>query len=818
MKNRTITGFNFSNHLFLLCLLLLFLNGETLLAQENIGYQMPPKGIAALIDAPRTPSARISPDGKWILLLERPAYPPIEELAQEELRLAGLRINPKNNGASRSYYYINLKLMSIKDKKEIQIKELPSNARIENVIWSPDSKKIAFTIVKTDGIELWIVIVKNYRAKKLTEPTINDVYYDNPYVWLSDSKTLIYKSVKEDRGAPPKVTIVPDGPVIQENTGKKAPVRTYQDLLKNAYDEALFEYYMLSQLTRITIEGKSKKLGFPGIVKRLSPSPDGKYLLVETIKHPFSYLVPSYRFPTLIEIWDMEGNVVDEIANLPSAENIPKGFGAVAEGPRACTWRSDVPATLYWIEAQDEGDPAKEATVRDKLFSLTAPFTEEPSEVLSLNLRYERIIWGNDDLAIVYEWWWKNRRNVTSLFNPDSQNPKKQILFDRSWEDRYNDPGDFITTYNKYGKKVLLIDDNNKSLYLIGEGASPEGNRPFVDNFDLKTKNPNRLWRSQAPYYEKPLRIIDVENGIVLTRRESQKIPPNYFLRNLKNGKLIKISDFPHPYPQLKNVKKQILKYKREDGIKLTANLYLPPNYKKEKPLPVLMWAYPQEYKSADLAGQVKDSPYRFIRIGWWSPVLWVTQGYAILDNPSMPIIGEGDEEPNDTYIEQLTSSAKAAIDKLEEMGIADRNRIAIGGHSYGAFMTGNLLAHSNLFKAGIARSGAYNRTLTPFGFQAEERTLWEAPETYIKMSPFMYADKINEPILLIHGEADNNSGTYPMQSERFYGALKGHGKTVRLIMLPHESHGYRARESIMHMLWETDRWLNKYVKNKNNN
>jgi dipeptidyl aminopeptidase/acylaminoacyl peptidase len=301
----------------------------------------------------------------------------------------------------------------------------------------------------------------------------------------------------------------------------------------------------------------------------------------------------------------------------------------------------------------------------------------------------------------------------------------------------------------------------------------------------------------------------------VLTRRESVQEPPNYFYHNLEKNRTVQLTGFPHPTPQLKGITKELIRYNRDDGLKLTARLYLPDGYTTaDGPLPMVMWAYPREYKSADAAGQVTDSPYRFIRTSWSSPVVWLLRGYAVLDYPSMPIIGEGDEEPNDSFIEQLVAGAKAAIDEVVRRGVADPERIAIGGHSYGAFMTANLLAHSDLFRAGIARSGAYNRSLTPFGFQSEDRTFWEAPETYFAMSPFMHADKVDEPILLIHGEADNNSGTYPMQSERFYNALKGHGAICRLVMLPHESHGYRARESALHVLYETDRWLEKYVKN----
>ncbi len=791
---------------------------KPLTAQDNLSYQMPPKDIADLIDAEPTPAASLSPAGDQMLLLSRPSLPSIEEVAQEELRIAGIRINPRTNSSSRSAYYNGMKLKSMADQKETEISGLPLNPKIENVSWSPDGSKIAFTITLENGLELWVTDTKTAKASRITGAIINDAMSGLPYRWFSDNVTLLYKSVLLDRGAAPVKSIRPFGPTIQENKGNKAAVRTYQDLLKNAHDEALFEYYTKTQLRLVKLGmGESKLFGNPGIIRGFSISPDGSYVMIMTVKKPFSYIVPYSRFPYTIEIYNQEGNIVTRLADIPHAENIPKGFGAVRTGPRSHDWRADKPATLYWVEAQDDGNPRKESAIRDQMYLLEAPFNGEPQKAIAFKLRYGGINWGNDEMAIAYEWWWQNRQEITSLWNPAKPSQGKDILFDRSWEDRYNDPGGFETKRNKYGRLVLQTTQDEKSIYMTGLGASPEGNRPFVDIFNLENKTSTRLWRSEAPYYESPLTIIDENKGIVLTRREAKEEVPNYFLRNLNTGKLDQITYFENPYKALKGIQKEFIKYKRKDGVELSGTLYLPADYDQQKDgqLPVLMWAYPREFKSAEAASQVSDSPYKFIRIGWGSPLFWVTQGYAVFDNFGMPIIGEGAEEPNETFVEQLVAGAEAAVNTIVEKGVADPDKIAVGGHSYGAFMTANLLAHSDLFATGIARSGAYNRTLTPFGFQSEERTFWETPETYFKMSPFMHADKIKEPILLIHGEADNNSGTFPMQSERFYAALKGHGANVRMVMLPHESHGYRARESVMHMLWEMTTWMDKHCKNK---
>jgi dipeptidyl aminopeptidase/acylaminoacyl peptidase len=790
------------------------ITGLSINAQIDISYQLPPQEMVKLVDAPLTPSVWISPDGDWMLLLGQPSLPSIEEVAQPELRIAGLRINPVINGRSRLSFYNSMKLLNISAGDEFIVEGLPEFPRITNLTWSPDGTKVAFSVVKENGIELWCLDISSKTAYPLTDPVLNDILWSNAFQWFPDSKNLIYKAIDEERKKEPEKPMVPEGPIVSENVGKISPVRTYQDLLKNRYDEELFDYYLSSRLFKVGLDKKITPIGEKGIFRNFSVSPDGRFILVETIHKPYSYLVPWYNFPVKIEIWNETGGVIRELADLPLADDIPKGFESVRTGPRSYIWRADVPAELYWVEALDGGDASLEVDYRDQLMKLKAPFNGEPEALMKLQLRFNGILWGSGDMAIIYEGWWDTRRSVTSLFSPDHPEAEQQVLFDRSTEDIYHDPGRFITKMNQSGFYVLETGDKGKSLFLRGTGASPEGNKPFLDKYLPEKQTAKRLWQSEAPYYEYPVHLTDPNSNLIITRRESVNEPPNYFIRNLKTGKLKQLTFFQHPHPELSGISKTLLKYHRKDGVLLTGTLYLPfRDEAKNKNLPVVMWAYPREFKSADAAGQVDDSPYRFDRISHWSSLIWLTQGYAVLDDPKMPIIGEGDKEPNDTYVEQLVMSAEAAIDTLVVMGVADRNKIAIGGHSYGAFMTANLLAHSDLFAAGIARSGAYNRTLTPFGFQAEQRTFWEAPEIYFAMSPFMHADKINEPILLIHGEADNNSGTFPIQSERFYHALKGHGATIRLVMLPHESHGYRARESVLHMLWEMNEWMEKYVK-----
>jgi dipeptidyl aminopeptidase/acylaminoacyl peptidase len=795
----------------LLCLILPL----SAVAQEDVGYQMPPQVLADIIDAPQTPWVTTSPDNRWLLLLERPGLPSIEEVAQPELRLAGLRINPRSNGPSRQNNAVGLIFHRIEDGRETPVTGLPAEAKITGPSWSHDSKRIAFNVTIGDRISLWYAELKDGQAREVTPPDmrLNGVY-TRPYRWL-DEKNFVALAVPAGRGSAPEEPLVPSGPVVQENLGKKAPARTLQDLLQNPYDESLFDHYTTSRLVKLNLKGKARELGQPGILRAVSVAPGGKYLLVESVQRPYSYTLQEDDFPRRIEVWNLDGELVYEVADLPLQDQVPISFGSVPTGRRDVEWRDDQAAELVWVEALDGGDGGVDTDRRDEVFLLAEPFTGEPRSLMILGQRYGGVMWGSDELAFVTSWWWKTRNLKVWRIRPGQPDYEPQIIQDRSFQDRYSDPGRPVMHPGPFHNPVILTAGGGKTIFLRGQGASPEGDRPFLDTYDLESGETVRLFHSEAPYYESPVEIVDAGKRLLLTRRESQTEPPNYFVRDLGSGDLRQITRFPDPAPQLAGISKELITYRRADGVDLTATLYLPAGYDKQRdgPLPTLMWAYPTEFKSKQDAGQVTDSPYRFTRVFWGSPMLYLTLGYAVLDDPSMPIIGEGDVEPNDSFVEQLVASAQAAVDAVVERGVTDPDRIAIGGHSYGAFMTANLLAHSDLFRLGLPRSGAYNRTLTPFGFQSEERTLWEAPEVYFTMSPFMHADKIDEPILLVHGEADNNSGTFPMQSERMYGALKGHGATVRLVMLPHESHGYRARESIMHLLWETATWLDRYVK-----
>jgi len=785
-------------------------------AQENVTYQKPSKEILELAEAPLAPSIRIDNQGENIVFLYRSNFKSIEVLSEKEMRLGGLRINPKTNINSRQSYYTDVKVRIGRNGDESRVTGLPEKGRYANFSWSPNQKKMAFTNTVINGVELWILDIATKTVKKITESNLN-ANTGRPFSWFKDNKSLLIKVISKNKEALIDTkTAIPTGPTISvSEAGKKAQNRTYQDLLKNKTDEHNFEQLVLSELYKVDLNSTKILWMKSDMYRSISFSPDGNYIMITTIEKPFSYLVPYSRFPSKTNIYDTDANLISTALQVPLIEDLPKGFMSVRKGKRSLSWRGDKPNTLVWVEALDEGDANIEVPYRDQVFQLDAPFKAKGTLVCKTIGRFSGINWGNDHIAIARDYWWNTRNTKTYLINPSNNSIVPIKISDRNYQDRYSDPGRFVTKRNEYGRYTLdLVGDN---AYLIGDGYSDKGKFPFIDEMNLKTKETTRLYQSNlTDKVENISAALDMKKGEVLVRIESKNEYPNYYIRNIKKKVApIPLTQFKNPFSSIQNVHKEVIKYKREDGLELSGTLYLPTNYEEGKKYPMIMWAYPREYKDKSSAGQSTSNSNNFTYPWYGSPIYWVTKGYVVLDDASFPIVGEGDEEPNDTFIKQLVSNAKAAIDAVDNLGYIDRSKVAVGGHSYGAFMTANLLSHSNLFAAGIARSGAYNRTLTPFGFQSEERNYWEAPEIYYNMSPFMHADTMKTPLLLIHGEADNNSGTYPLQSERYFNALKGLGAPVRLVMLPKESHGYRAKESVLHMLWEQDQWLEKYLKNK---
>ena len=782
-------------------------------------YQKPPRAVLDVLDAPVPPTGALGPTREYMLLAQGVRYPPISELAQPMLRLAGLRINPNTTGRHRAPYYVALTLKKVADGSERKV-ELPAGAQASLPVWSADGRRFAFTNTTPGGIELWAGDPAAARAWRLKGFAVGAVY-GTPVRWMPDNRTLLVQTVPARRGAPPAEETVPRAPNVQESSGRPGPVRTYQDLLKDAHDADLFDYYATSQLALVDAEsGRATPLGAPAVFETAEPSPDGAHLLVARLQRPYSYLHPADDFPKEVEVWARDAKVVHKVASLPLADDVP--IEGVRKGPRSYRWHPTEPSTLVWVEALDEGDPRKKVPHRDRILQLKAPFAGRPAEVFKTEHRFRGLDWEErGELLFVRDYDRDKRWTRTQLLDATKPQAAPRVVWSHSSNERYNHPGTPLAKELPNGSKV--IERHGDFIYLTGTGATPEGDRPFLDRLNLQTLKAERLFRSDAKAYETVVALVTDDARQVVTRRERPIEPGNYYVRTLdaaapdgggaNDSGLRALTNTPDATPQLRDIRKQLVKYKRADGVELSFTLYLPPGYKEGTRLPTVVWAYPLEYNDPATAGQVTGSTQRYTAITGPSHLFFLLAGYAVLDNTTMPIVGDP-ETMNNTYVEQIVAGAKAAIDKAAEMGVTDPGRVGVGGHSYGAFMTANLLAHSDLFRAGIARSGAYNRTLTPFGFQSERRTLWEAPEMYIKVSPFMVAHKINEPILLIHGEADNNTGTFPIQSERMYQALRGHGATVRYVTLPLESHGYSSRESTEHVLFEMINWFDKHVKN----
>jgi dipeptidyl aminopeptidase/acylaminoacyl peptidase len=794
----------------------------TLAAQQK--YERPPQAILDVLEAPPPALSLLSPPGNVLLLATPGYYPPISVFAQPLLRLAGVRINPRNNGVHGARYYLSYAVKTIPDGAELPVKGLPVGARLGLARWNATGTAFAFTVLGEEAVELWTCEVATATAHRVEGIRVNPVLGD-AVAWMPDERTLLVKVVPDGRTQPPAEPAMAIGPRIEESGGGAAPSSTYEarDLLRNAHDGDLFEYYASAQLALVdAATGKVTKVGAPAVLAKVLASPSGKYVLVERIARPYSLLRPYDRFPSEVEVWSLGGEKVETLASEPLAEQVP--IHGVRVGPREHEWRATAPATVVWAEALDGGDTYRKVAHHDRV--MAKPVGQPASTLVETEQRFEGADWlehGGRVLITEYnddKHWLK-----TSLLDADRPSTAARVVWNRSSDDRYGDPG--VPVLRTPHSGTSIVGEQGGAIFLVGQGASPDGNRPFLDRLDVATLRSERLFRSGHDHLETFLGWTDAEKGSFLTNRQSPTEPPNAYLRTLggrvagqvQPGEAARtstsraVTHFTDPTPQLRQLSRRLVTYARPDGVKLSFTLYLPPGYQPGTRLPTVLWAYPLDYTDPTAAGQVNGSPLEFTTVIGASPVFLALAGYAVLDQTAMPVVGPT-ETVYDTFIEQIIANAKAAIDKAVELGVTDRDRVAVMGQSHGALMTANLLAWSDLFRAGVARSGAYNHTLRPFGFQNERRTLYQAADTYLKLSPLLHADRIRYPLLLIHGERDANPGTVPLQSEKLYEALRGVGGTTRLVVLPLESHGYAARESVEQTLYEMVRWCDLYVKN----
>ena len=802
------------------------------------GYNQPPKNILDVMHAPSPPVPRVSPTEDAILLVSWQDYPSIARVSTPFLRLAGVRVEPKNHSkhdtpggygitpCARSFELVHVVDAPGNDAAQIPI-ALPEGACAGVPVWAADGKRFAFVNLAPEAVELWIGDAQTGEVHKVPGARLNPMFNDEMQ-WMPDQKTLLVKLVPEGMGAPPPEPVVPAGPSIQETTGEKGQSSTYEnrDTLGNRHDEDVFDYYAASQLALVdAATGAITPVGKPGNYESVAAAPDGQHVLVAAIHKPYSYVTTYDRFPREVEVWDVadRSNVhVHTIASLPLADRVP--IAGVPLGPRDFSWRATEPATLVWAEALDAGDWKVKVPARDKILLQKAPFSSPAVEITRTEQRYVGFAWGEQAGTALLNEYDENRHwRRTFLIDVDAQQPKQRLLWDLSTDERYANPGTPVRRQLANG--VSVVREEGDSIYLSGLGSSPDGDRPFLDRLDLKTLKSERLFRSDKTSYEQFLSFTGPSTKTFLTWHQSPTDPPNAFVRTLGKpvgndapageavftSTSVALTHIPDPAPAVRAIKKRLVKYKRADGLDLSFTLYTPPDYKEGTRVPTILYAYPLDYADASKAGQVAGSQETFTQLRQYR--LLLLAGYAIIDNAAFPIVGDP-KKAYDTYLEQLVADAKAAVDEAVRLGVADPDRIGVTGHSHGALMTANLVAHSDLFRAGVATSGSYNKTLTPFGFQNERRSVWEAPDVYLKVSPFFSADKLKTPLLIMHGAEDANPGTTPIQSHKLYEAIRGNGGITRLVILPYEPHWYTAMESNEQLVYEMLRWFDKYVKN----
>jgi dipeptidyl aminopeptidase/acylaminoacyl peptidase len=804
-------------------LLVLLALGLSAFALADSVYRKPPKEILDLMLAPGLPDVFPAPTHTPLLLATPVRYPPLADLAQPWHKLAGRRIVARNRSLYDAPTWSAFDLVSVGDGTVRHV-ALPAGARAEPPEWTADGTRFAFSLITPDAVELWVGEAASATAHKVAGVRLNP-FFGMSFQWMPDQRTLLVRSVPQGQGTPPAPPAVPAGPDVKETTGGSAS-STYEtrDVLTSDFDEALFDYYGSTQLALVdAATGKATPIGKPALYFGVSPSPDG-HLLVETIHRPYSRLTTAARFPREVDVWDQGGNPVKHIASLPLAESVP--IWGEPTGPRGHEWRATAPATLLWAEALDGGDWNTKVSHRDRVLAWKAPFDAEPVEILRTEQRFRGFWWSSTPgVAFVVDYDLIAHRERRFLFDIDTPGATPRKIWDLSMDERYKDPGYpvFRSLPNGFG----VVDQDGDSIWLRGQGSSPSGDRPFLDRFNLKTLSAERLFRSDRQAFESFAAWVDRSKGQFLVRRETPTEPPNYFVRTLgdpipdaaegeaqrKAVASRQVTRVLDPTPQIRGITKRLVTYKRADGVDLSFTLYLPPGYKEGTQLPAVMNAYPLDYTDPRMAGQVTGSTQRFTPFDWQDHLYFLLLGYAVIDDPALPVVGDTNKI-YDTYLEQLIAGARAAVDKAVSIGVVDRDRIGVMGHSHGALMTVNLLTHTDLFRAGIARSGAYNRSLTAFGFQNERRTLWEATDVYVKVSPYFHVNALKRPVLLIHGQADANPGTRTIQSELLYEAIRGNGGQARLVLLPFESHGYSALESNEHVVAEQIAWFDRYVKN----
>jgi dipeptidyl aminopeptidase/acylaminoacyl peptidase len=723
--------------------------------------------IEHLLEAEPLPPVVVDPTGRYAVLVHERQLLPMGRLAEPAIELAGHMINPLTGAAHAPLDYYGLTLIDLGSREQIPL-VLPRDAVFGYPKWAPDGSRFAFTLTRSRGTELWIGEPGEARARLLASAI--DGARGSPCVWTADSRRLLCRFVafRDNRR-------VFDA-IADRLAGEALPGEP--TILSEGQTKRLLE----TQLGLVdSVSSQRYSIGAPAAFESVVPAPGQAFLLVTRIAEPYPQVTGLNVAERVVEIWDRFGRLV---RRLPTRA-------------RAVEWRASKPATLTWVEQRDDAD---------HIMVLAPPYSGSPLEAFELPNRFSGLRWiGDSSAALVSDYDSSRRRTDLWYVDFDATDSAPRLVTGYS-SDSARLP---LMTTDSRGFATLRAYGNG--FYLRGEELDGPRRRPFLEHVALDTGTRRRVWQAGEEGFEGLVEILSPDAQLLLTRRETSTAPPNYFVSASTRPVHWPLTHFEHPAPPLAAAHHVRLEYRRDDGVDLAASLYLPPGYQRGSPLPLVLWAYPRQISAGD-AAKIIGAEGTFMTFARAFRLFFLLRGYAVLDDVSMPIIGS-EGEANDTFVEQVVANAAAAIDAAESTGLIDAKRVGVAGHSYGAFMVANLLAHSRLFAAGVAMSGAYNRTLTPFGFQTERRTLWQATETYLAMSPLLYSDNIEAPLLLVHGLKDDNAGTSPQQSLQFYQAIRGNGGDVELLLLPWEGHSYRGRESVLKTAAQMLRWFDDHLK-----
>jgi dipeptidyl aminopeptidase/acylaminoacyl peptidase len=767
------------------------------------GYRQPPQDVVAIIAARKPPLISVAPDRRQAILAEPEGFTRLEDLARPAVSVDGRRFDLGSHARRGMVHYSGLTLLALGTGESRRL-PLADNARIGYPQWSPRSDRLAFGVFAPTGVELWHAGTEDMQPVKVEGLRLNTAG-GRSFVWMPDGQRILCRLVAAGADGMPRLPLSIPGPIVLEATGSRQPA-AMRAVGRNPHEHQLFNYFMRSQLAIAnTSTGELAPIGVPDLYGDIAPSPDGNFILVTRMTPPGDAPDVGLSPADTLEVWTASGQIVSSLLSSPEA------VSTEARKRRGFRWQHTASATLQWIEDMFPSDGLRAGTGGERLMVLAAPFSAAPREVF----RSEHAITGIDwvdasESAIVHVYDEQERRAAAWLVDLRRPGAEARSLWTRHIDDRYDDPGRPMTKRNAAGLDVVIQEHGD--IYMSARGVTPQGERPFVSRWSLTEMDGEVLWRSSEGTYAEAIALLDDEEPRLLIRHEAATMPPNYAVVGLRGGPRRELTSFRSPGAETFRVRKEVVTFPRADGIMLQATLYSPMQKADEERLPLVLWAYPRTYADAQRAGQVSRSGDHFSAFDRAIPAFLAMHGFAVMDQVSMPIV-RADRGAGRSFSEQVVASARAAIDKAVEMGVADPQRVGVAGHSFGAFMTVSLLAHSELFKAGVAFSGAYNRTLTPFGFQTERRTLWEAPNMYMEMSPLMYAHRITAPLLLVHGSQDENRGTTPMQSERLFQAIMGQGGTAKLVMLPYEGHVYRARESVLHSAAEMLEWFSLHLR-----